>query len=854
MARIVPDDAVQKIRWETSNDMVAGVELVYGGAVVYGGEEEEEEPDGTYVVVHVGGERLEGEATLTAICEEDPSIKATVTIKTVDYLQQDELAWHSEVKKLKYLIAGKSVKLKALDVTDADNKKVLTSKQVEWSLSTADKAYATISQDGVLTARNVVAGKTITVYCRVIGNEENAWLSKEVEIRPKAQSVHLYDQEWTEYTGKTLYIGTAGETMEPFVLNFRVDPSDYREIAGAVGVEPMAIGEDLGALQEVTWQSSNTAIAKISKEGEVKWQGKDGTVTITATAADGSGKSASMKIKFGKFAETVEIKCPISYVRSGETVTMTRKTDPSGAKLTWSLADGDEKYASISSSGRLTVKTIYEKRKITVIAKAEGSGIEAEATVEIRPSKDGILTLYSDDVCVTKTTQQLDVATGSIELTARIVGEEDPEDVKWSYPTATVKKVSDDGNGTAVFAMKKTGTATVKATSLSTGKTATVTLKGIRQAVSIHIVENENMELSAGKSMTLKAKLYDAEDKTPTRTTVRWSVSGDGAAYVTISSGGKLTVKSSYKGDALPVTVTARTTDGSDIADSCEVMIRPKATGVVIQRNDVNRVSMTYEIKDPDDVKFRLTALVYPLDQASDAVKWTSSNTKIATVSSTGVVTCKGTGTVTIKATAKDGSGKSASLKLTITKPVSEISFDGNSSYIGGGKTLTLKPEVLAADGKKPSNRAVTWSISGDTAYVSSFKNGVLKTKKVTERKYVTITATAKDGSDVSASIVVKICPATTSVQILNEDGSKVGSKTLYMRVGDELDLSAISYANGSSSGAAQTWTWSSSSKSCATVDSDGLVRAKKAGTVTIKAMAKDGTKKYDTVKIKILK
>lgn len=853
-ANLVPAGAVSKIKWETSSDMIAGVELVsdYEGPTALADEEEEEEPDGTHVIVHVGGERLEGEATLTATCEEDPSIRATVTIKTVDFLQQDEIAWHSDTNKVEYLIAGKSVKLKALDVTDPDKKVLLTSKQVEWSLGEEDYAYASISKDGTLAARNVAVGKVITVYCSVIGNEEDACLVKSVRIHPKAQGVHLLDADGAECTGETIYKNTAGEIKpDRFTMYFWVEPFD-EEIAGAVSLMPLYGGEELGALQEVTWKSSNTSIAKIgSKTGEIRWQGKDGTVTITATAADGSGKSASVKIKFGKFASEVTIGCPLSYVRSGESVVMSRTTDAPGAKLTWSLAEGDEKYASISSSGKLSVKSIYEERTIRVIAVAEGTGADAYVDVDIRPAKDEILTLYNaDGECVTKTTQKLDVATESIVLTAEIVGIDAPEAVKWTYPSSV--ECYDYGNGTAEFAMKKTGTATVKATSLATGKTATITLKGVRKAETVDIIEKEDMDLAAGQSMTLKAKLYDAEGKRPSSTTVRWSVEGEGAPYVTISSSGKLTVKSDYKGYATTVTVIARAADGSDAEDSCEVTIRPKTTGVMIQYDGMTRVTLAYRIEQPGDEELHLTALAYPLGQASEDVKWSSSSTKIATVDTDGVVTCKGTGTVTIKATAKDGSGKYASLKLTITKPVCEISFEDNRNVVAGGKSLTLKPAVLAADGKKPSNSAVTWSISGDTAYVSSFKNGVLKTKKVTDYKEVTVTATAADGSETSGSWTVGIYPATTSVQIL-EDGQEVGSRTLYMRVGDVLPLDAVSYPNSANICAAQAWTWSSSSKTRATVSEDGVVEALKAGTVTIKATAKDGTGKYDTVKIKIL-
>ena len=55
-----------------------------------------------------------------------------------------------------------------------------------------------------------------------------------------------------------------------------------------------------------------------------------------------------------------------------------------------------------------------------------------------------------------------------------------------------------------------------------------------------------------------------------------------------------------------------------------------------------------------------------PASATNKAVAWKSSNTKIATVSSTGKVTAKSAGTVTITCTAKDGSGKKATCKITV--------------------------------------------------------------------------------------------------------------------------------------------------------------------------------------------
>lgn len=66
--------------------------------------------------------------------------------------------------------------------------------------------------------------------------------------------------------------------------------------------------------------------------------------------------------------------------------------------------------------------------------------------------------------------------------------------------------------------------------------------------------------------------------------------------------------------------------------------------------------------------KITLKPIIKPSDATNQKLSYTSSNKKVATVSSKGVVTLKKKGTVTITCKAKDGSKKSAKVKITVKK------------------------------------------------------------------------------------------------------------------------------------------------------------------------------------------
>ena len=720
----------------------------------------------------------------------------------------------------KEVVGGKSITLKVVDVNTGTQVKA---SEVRWTLADSeDAAYATITTAGVMKTYPVAAKCDVTLIAELSGAHTGR-IKHTVTVYPAATQVEIWKGE-ENVTGKTLYLNAAADAS--LELSGKLFPIDAKE--------------------GITWTSSNTKVATV-ENGIVSFanMGKTGTVTITATAKDGSGRKASVTVQVGSLTETVTITDPgVTTLRSGKSLTLKAETTPAKPTIpgvTFALVNpADSAYATVSSSGKVTAKTVNEPHEIQIIATSkDATKVHSEPlTLTILPKSEQMLILKSGDEYVTGTTLVRNADAESISLSAFLLDTTDsvkqtiPETLTWKSSRESVASVD---NGTVT--LNKAGIAVITATSGKLKASVTIKVTNLVSEISVTPKSaNDDLTIASGKAVTLKAtvKPADAANKK-----VTWSIT-EGDSYAKISGSGVLTANKNLT-ETVRVKVTATAVDGSGIAGSAVVTINPISQGIRILLDETMEPTNTTLVWDmQQNANLNLSAKVYPIAAEQD-VTWSSSSAKVAAVAQDGKVTCYKAGTVTITATAKDGSGKKASFKLTVVKRMTELTLSGND-IIAGGKSLPLKALIGPAD---TTNKKLTWSISENTVGAKISSSGVLTTRAVKEKSDVTITATAQDGSGKTATHKVTIYPATTQVTLRAEGYDKLPTT---LAVGETLKLVA-----SCNEGAANQYTWSSSSTKVATVDVDGVITAITPGTVTITATANDGTGKKAAIKLTVV-
>lgn len=377
-----------------------------------------------------------GKATISALV--DGKVQATVTVSVTTLVESLTIG----SKTGTFTVAsGKKLNLTAT-VAPAE----AASKAVTWAI-TEGSEYAKISASGVVTAnKNLTVPVTVTVQAAA-KDGSGVTAEQDITVNPLSYGVEIKRPNASENT--TLVWDMAADGNDTMQLSAKVYP--------------------LTAEQSVTWKSSSAKVAAIDETGKITFL-KAGSVTITATANDGSGKKATFKIQVIKLMKSLEL--ANTSVPGGKSVTLKPvigPTDVTNKKLTWSVSE-NEYGIKINASGKLTTKAVTEPVTVTVTAAAQdGSDMKATCKVTVYPATTKVTISAKDGELPAS------IAVGDkLELTASSQPAGTAGTYTWKSSNEKIATVNENGVVTAL----KTGTVKITCTAADgTNKSASIKVK-----------------------------------------------------------------------------------------------------------------------------------------------------------------------------------------------------------------------------------------------------------------------------------------------------------------------------------------------------------------------------------------
>ena len=732
-AKAEPADAGQEVTWATSDKKIATVSA-----------------DGLVTALKTGN------ATITATVKDGTKKKVGLKLTVAVLAKSIGLPETSRV-----ISGGKLTLSPVFTPSNATNKGIV------WV--SENPSTAAVSSSGVVTAAAVTEAKTVKITA---STKDGSNLSAEcaVTVVPKASGVTIFAD---------------GDPANAATVDFGVENT----LQLAAGIAPADAG------QGVTWATSDKKIATVSADGLVTAL-KAGSVTITATAADGSKKAASLKLTVAVLAKSIELP-DTARVFAGGKLTLSPVFTPSNTtnkRIVWTSADPG--VATVSTSGVLTAANVSAEAtaKITATTK-DGSGLTAECLVTVVPKAASVSILADGAPSIAGT---IDLGSEStLQLAAEIAPADAGQNVTWATSDKKIATVSADGLVTGL----KVGGATITATAVDGSKKAAsfkLTVAVLAQSVQLP----ESARVIAGRKLTLTLSFTPSN---VTQKALDWA-SGD-STVATVSSAGVVTAAAVT--ETKTVTISASTKDGSGLKAECLVTVVPKATGVSVLLNGEPASAATAYMDDSGN-PLTLAAEVTPEDAGQD-VTWSSSDKKIATVSATGVVKGVKVGNVTIKATAADGSGKTGGILVTVKAgaalkvPVLHGSVKADTLLLGKAEVGFLG-RVWYEPGSVVAGEDAAWSIqrlSGDEEAakvelmnasdneVSLFFSNVLNEGSVTYR----VTCTVAGDAQRSAHFDVPLTVTGTVPEDLPEDIQSL-TTTVNLDVGETYHFSKSDIVN----------------------------------------------------------
>lgn len=490
--------------------------------------------------------------------------------------------------------------------------------------------------------------------------------------------------------------------------------------------------------KQLFWCSSDPMVATVNPSGKVTGisSGKaeiyviarDGfkIATCAVTVTDGNVSIPVTGISLNKTSLAIS-------VGARETLAATlQPSDATDKTVFWFSSNPD--VAVVDRGGTVTGR----KTGSTVIYAVTREGFKvASCQVTVNSS---IIDVHVTGVSLDHTS--LDITLGSTDyLTAAVSPNNASEkSLIWRSSNPDIVKVDQAGR---IWALKE-GTAVVTVETVDGGKSAgcTVYVKTpiiqvpVTSVAIIKTTPDIALKVGSVKYLTAEVKPDNATNKS-----ITWSSSNSGVATVNQSG----CVSGVAEGTA---TITVTTADGAK-SDSCSVRVIPADKWQAVTSIHLNLSNTTLPVGFVEELRYQLE----PAAASELEVRWSSSNSAVASVNSSGKVTAKVSGTAIITATTVDSS-KTAACFVTVIPaletPAAGILLNKIACTIEVGETDYPKVLVYPPGTAVPT---VTWTTS-KPAVATVTQNG-----QVTGISPGISIITAKTADNKTASYIITVVP-----------------------------------------------------------------------------------------------
>ncbi|MBQ6373719.1 MAG: Ig-like domain-containing protein [Clostridia bacterium] len=664
--------------------------------------------------------------------------------------------------------------------------------------------------------------------------------------------------------------GETGDAIPALLSSASLVTLDVTELTLRVGETSLltaTVPEEAGT---ISWSVEDESVAQVDGDGVVEALA-EGETKVTATAESGDKAECALTVR--KVPDAISFDVTALKMGVGEISTSLKSVkDDEGhayegaisyrsskSKVVKVYADGSVKalkrgtsvitarVGDLTASCTVTVKKAPKKITASPSKFVLGKGETAKVGWKLNSGAAGSVTVMSDSDAVASVTDGIvtgnDVGTTTLRLqtykpkvktTARVEVREAPTSVAFTSPSPLVIGVGEkvalkasvnDGAASALtFSSADDSIAKVTGSSVTGIKADTTTLTvstyvdGVESQCAVEVKPaptsitlnyRSNLAMGVGESIVLEPNLGEAAGR------VSYKSSNKKVAKVFADG----TVKAIKRGTA---TITATTYNNKRVKLKIKVYNAPKwikAAPAELKLGIDERAKLGYKRSSGSGGGVRFELIEEVPDEAGQQV--------LEVDPETGYVTARALGTAKVRAVTFNG--KSDEYTVTACPRPESITLQASELKLGKKQTLALKP-VLSPEG---SSSAITYK-SSNTKVAKVSGNGVIT---AVGKGTATITAsTYVEG--VSAEAVVTVLDAPKWVKLYRD-----GSGEIY--IGDPVTLKPTIPSRTCAG-----FSYKTSNAAIATVDSSGVVTARKRGTVTITVRTHNGKKA--TLKLRI--